>query len=1085
MKRRIYNAFRTTILLLGIGLVLLFSACDGFFADNDLDGKIKAAIEYANAKSYTLLIKSDSQYGEFLSDGEKQCKINNSIDIQFTANSGTYIYKGMEAVNKNNQSVSMNDYVELTETGTEVEHALGIYKINVKLIKESDEILIRPVCLLIPTVNNHIPASTDSQYPTMPIIINFNKPVEFESKEITIDKLFEKEIVSLKYYGQDISAYFETPVFNEQMTMLTLTPKRISYDQNGNPEGKSLYEYIGKQNSAFIEVKVSFGSGIGIKDGETFIPLKQDSNSNFSIYYMKNKEETAPEQYLFFVTKEKIDVQDAQDLKSTEKFTNDSFDLSSASQDLEKIIQNRTNGKIYIFGRYYDKDSGVNLIRVKEKRTNEPFLCAEVFDETEYNQIFSIQDSNVSYSNSSDGYTNFVLEYDLQSLNGAILVSVTVIDGAGNESIPQSITAIKKDFLNLGAWDYYFSNTGFITDEWDFYEPYLDTKYETETQFDLAEYNSTIKKLWFTADFDNENYAYGDGLCCLYGQYFLPTECMTIECEYIHKDGKTYREKLKHNHNNEYGHAYWELDLDVEKIGGTVFNFIISDDMGNTGEFGYQIPESNSIVYTMEKDTNSANVNFFSADGLTIEKNLRVKTSEGNTQTAKFTDKEKIQIESGFDYLVCPCVELNHGHFYLEIPQNLGYSMNSEIQTFSDKVIKDNVQITRSAMTDYLDVTVSISQDNWNIFDAIYTDYSYTAFDYKGDPYTLSKREYFSKESTSVTVRVLNKGLYAENALCQLYGIKNNSLSTATEVTIPKVFGSQYDNIKPKIEKSSFSWDGDYISITVSDDHSDIDSGVVIVNGKSFELSNTVKTVKLYTWDINTTPSSIMELHVNVSDTAGNIATYSEWSGIQWAPVTSIEKNGTKWKLYTKTTRNLSGSVQERNIRVWKLGTDGKWATGTTTKYPTSILSQSNGETVWVINNATLPEDSYVKIREGLSGYSQLTYYYTGAAGTGKYDLLMTNGTSITSVAISSDAPVFAHTMVTDRDYEECKNWSTEEWERYKKYIGDTYMDFSETEHGAQRYSIPVNEINSGECYVVIAHFSDNHTEMSPVFQMP
>ena len=91
------------------------------------------------------------------------------------------------------------------------------------------------------------------------------------------------------------------------------------------------------------------------------------------------------------------------------------------------------------------------------------------------------------------------------------------------------------------------------------------------------------------------------------------------------------------------------------------------------------------------------------------------------------------------------------------------------------------------------------------------------------------------------------------------------------------------------------------------------------------------------------------------------------------------------------------------------------------------------------------------------------------------------NGNSKTSVAISSDEPVFVHTVVTDESYDVCKNWTAKEWEYFREHIGEKGFNFSSEDHSPRRYVIPVDEIKTGHCYCVIAHFSDNHTEMTEV----
>ncbi len=44
-------------------------------------------------------------------------------------------------------------------------------------------------------------------------------------------------------------------------------------------------------------------------------------------------------------------------------------------------------------------------------------------------------------------------------------------------------------------------------------------------------------------------------------------------------------------------------------------------------------------------------------------------------------------------------------------------------------------------------------------------------------------------------------------------------------------------------------------------------------------------------------------------------------------------------------------------------------------------------------------------------------------------------------------------------------------------------MSFDSTNHAVKKYKIPVNEIDEGDCYVVIAHFADGTSSMSEVKQ--
>lgn len=116
---------------------------------------------------------------------------------------------------------------------------------------------------------------------------------------------------------------------------------------------------------------------------------------------------------------------------------------------------------------------------------------------------------------------------------------------------------------------------------------------------------------------------------------------------------------------------------------------------------------------------------------------------------------------------------------------------------------------------------------------------------------------------------------------------------------------------------------------------------------------------------------------------------------------------------------------------------------------------------------------------------SRSIYLYVGDSGSGDYDWLMQKSDTDNYLLVSSDAPVYVHTLVTQQPYETCKNWSVDEWEYFKENYNDKYFDFDSTDHFPRRYTIPLDKISSGSSYIVIAHFADNHVETSKVFVKP
>ena len=145
--KRFFNHFFTSLLLLATGFAILtgFSSCENFMKAQEVKQQVEDAIAYNNAKEFTLVVKSEPGLGTFLSEGEKKCKLGYTIDLQFTVTTEDYVFLGLEAVSTADNSVSRADCVEFTITNPEEAAKNNVYKITVKLVKEANDILIRPV----------------------------------------------------------------------------------------------------------------------------------------------------------------------------------------------------------------------------------------------------------------------------------------------------------------------------------------------------------------------------------------------------------------------------------------------------------------------------------------------------------------------------------------------------------------------------------------------------------------------------------------------------------------------------------------------------------------------------------------------------------------------------------------------------------------------------------------------------------------------------------------------------------------------------------------------------------------------------
>ena len=227
-KSSFANYFFTTLITIllfwgGLALTAGLTSCENFLNSADIRQEIEEAIAYNNALSSNLIFRAANGSGDFLTGSEKACKKDYTIDIQFQANLADYVYLGMEAVSSSDASESRSDYVEFKDIGTEVERNNGLYKVRIKLLKQADDILIRPKCLLIPRVKEITPASIT------------NNPAGFD-QDTSIRITFNKALDAASFYDfsclyifsdeGNLKDYFNLPFFSEDNTVLNIIPKQ-------------------------------------------------------------------------------------------------------------------------------------------------------------------------------------------------------------------------------------------------------------------------------------------------------------------------------------------------------------------------------------------------------------------------------------------------------------------------------------------------------------------------------------------------------------------------------------------------------------------------------------------------------------------------------------------------------------------------------------------------------------------------------------------------------------------------------------------------------------------------------------------
>lgn len=1024
-----------------------------------------------------------------------QAKVGYPFEVQFIPNESNYFINNPETIFKAVSRITEESRADCVEFSVEKQsledQKNNLYRIKVKVIKYADDIQIQPDCIEYPRVVSIGPDFVSSGVPANTRIeIQFNMSLQDEVA-LGNNSSINYDNIQLFYNGFDMRDYFESPVFNKDYTIISLIPK--------SPE---LISYIGEK--AFIELSVTFGENITIRSGETDLPFIQNSKSNFKIRYKPEKENDPPRRNELIVSRNQITAGDALSLAENNRFTIAKID----AMDHDDYIKNRTNGTIYIYGTYYDGGSRVASVTLKETQTND----LQGFDIEKDKQIeidagpFNAHSEGIEFFDDETGNTIFCMPYKLKSENGAVLVQLTVNDFAGN-GVTESFLVIKRDFLNLeiahtdtgGEYENVsLSNSGYIT-----FNP------ELELEFDEDVYKNALRTITLIANDGN----YKDNFVHLYDWDTLDEEQLrnfSITCEYTNAAGTLVSKKFDY-----VSERTWRTNLeDVAKLSGSTLKIIAKDDIGNAAERIFSFPKSENIVCRIEEELLYSEylhkyVHFITTegDGKQITSGVQIAEDSNGVKTVKhygngYTGTE--EIDNGYTFQIIPRVRDSEGNdFYVEIP-DFTYSFNTTLGNPPQVELKNSYDnstkfysIANSSRKGYLDITVSIADDSWENFDCIYLKTSQS----DNEPAWFFE----AGEPPTCTFRVDTLQAYSTGINFWLYGIKQNALSESDKKTIPLVTGTEFDDVDPFIQSPEVGdalgrpdWENAIVSI--ADYESGPNGGIITIPGFKKKYTEYAVSPKNYYGTIHSFTIPVREVDKKKPAFTINYTFYDKAenfiSGVLDFPInvlpdiSSITKSSTTWNLKTKKTSS-SLNCRDSSVIVEELNTNGEW-TSYNSEQSLSITQTGNSAEgyVYEINGIDLPSDSIVRVvyKDYAGsigyGYSVPFYLYTGTPCSGDYEYIQPSASNPNQILIYSDAPAFVHTLVTCKSYDECKDWSVEDWEFYHDHIGDKYLGFNSTNYLLPKsYDFPVDQIESGCCYCAVVHFANGKTAKSVVFQ--
>ena len=1073
---------------------------DGVALSGSTTHKYRINRDYGNKKEISVYIQSDASYGSFLSSGEKSCIVGYTIQVQFTLNKESYLFEGLEAVSSKDESVSRNDCVAFTEI--ESDTTRGVYKYSVRVTEEVNDILIRPVCIALPAVTSIAPSTTESLYSNAPVSVTFNMAME-NLETTSQNSLFKyaKNFVSITSGSEDVSSLFNTPSLNSSKTVLTLTP-----------DGRKLYDYIISKNAAYLDLDISLGEKITVTVQEKTLSLRQDEKSSFTVRYEAKIETTAPVKYELFAASSGtcLDENRLLTVPSEEnRFTDESIaSQGSFSYDeyKEKISRNRTNGTFYIYGRYYDADSGVNAVQITCQRINAK-NGDEVTESAATMPLYTKDSDNARFF-TDGGYTNFCIKYQIPDDkeksdwgDGAFLFTVAVIDVVGNKSEEQTFTAIKDNYVDLS--NVLFRN--YQADEYAITSTYWNADNYSDVEDFLNKEIIPLTKLISLCSFKWSGYSGFFESLLTYGDIRLKTCPLDkVFIEYESNSGNT-KQKMEWNDEKNI----FETTLDVDSLSGLALKLCVEDEYGNSNTRDYVFPDNPEVYASYNTSSSSYGWRIKGASGQVL--GIRY-----HQNTNKFIAERKF-VSDCFGEEWSYFANIGNSNFVGDftiitgtLPTTTSSGTFASFSSMNFEGTKCYIQLKDDVWSKYSSVickgTVSYYYGSYNQAIPVTSSVPYGVR-------TTSQEKIITKDDGKEAVLYYYQNIldYYFKLQLVLYGLDSSGKLVAIKDTTYNIKTNSDDTkspvinnvtvLKPSERVSKFGTDefhlNDWLIVNATDFNLDSSNNVYFSELNHFDIYvSDVKKASVKASDLTklSTNEYVVPLYgrntnsdtyykIIAYDNQGNASTsYSgRVNGTSENDCFNIKSvnysNGNCSITINTTLPNSYWSLVDFFLYAYKFE-NGQWQLVQTFTEPKNISMQVDSDSLY-----KFVPDALVYMNFERWAFNEPYFLNTHTKSSGEYDLIMANGTSTSSLAVSSDEPVFIQTIVTQQAYDTCKNWTVSQWkQKFPRSLGETLIDFSPDEHGFKRYNIPVDKISSGECYVVIFHFANGTTEMSEVF---
>ncbi|MBO4629853.1 MAG: hypothetical protein J5687_07895 [Treponema sp.] len=1023
--------------------------------------EIEEAIEIANSNPVTIYVEAEEGSGT-VTPTQLRLKKKERFELRYKPSSSWRFIK-WEVRDRETKEV-VTDVIQFDdETALET-------KAKVLVPREGLEIYAKAV--IIPAVVSVSPLNGSTNDAYVPIQIYFNTPVEEPDEEAS---LFNFDNISITSSNRPVDDFFEEPVFNNDKTVLTIMPKPVK-----------IYNYVQANNIQIFDVTVSLSNRIVVTQGDVDVGLADD-NISFSIRYKAVIETDEPKKSKFFasgfqITEDNVDSfsEDNKIVLKNKYYRENKGYLEPDRFTQKEIMKNRTTGLIYIYGKYIDEGSGVKEVTISESRTHD-YTDSELSSEISSLPV-TYNSQNALFVQKGDT-TEFFITHEVKTKAGAVLINVKIADVCDN-STSESFYVYKvteQNFISFSPRNYGINLNP------EYYKSSIYSQHLKKIRIPLASFEEQIYRRCFIEDEDGDPES---------GTANIEGSELSVNC-YINDSNESLSWTIEEDpspYSNDEVDEFLVFDLSsFSSIAGLKARLEIKDDIGNSLSKDFYFPKEPSVM--------TANGKVYVYSGGQTTHVLIIKLGQDGSETvsklrnsdAFVSGIELSSLSEGEGYKLIPINTSGHDESYSDYCF-WGESCPITYSTAAIQNLDYSVELKENPVMKYLPeygkwgFNIILADNSWSKFDSIY--YIVTS-PYEEGPYCFESNTYKLSYTISGTDEFIKNTYYSNNIEMSVYGIKNNKISAALNKTIISKTNEagKYDVIPPVC---NLSRPNPYeYELKCNDKDSGLNSVYLIKKDGTKELlydeiaDNERKILSASKLEDEADEAGVFMLEV--TDIKGNskIVTGNkpDVNNKYYAPSRLKKDTTNKW-FFEQSLGNsdyfyISQINKKQGLNEWYWSEPVKsekvvgqnysfWGTG------------SGGTTGFSINDNVFIRIDNLYVNSGGNTYSAgYSYFYTdGVGSSGNYDYIQKLSDSI--LLITTDAPAFVQTIKTDKPYSECKNWTTEEWELYSEPIGVVEMKtFSSTNTTSQKYSIPLSEINKGECYVVIAYFSKLYLNMS------